>query len=54
VDLEALKAALKEHLTLKTETRCKGHMAPSETWLIATFDGEVVAEVLIASEEAES
>jgi hypothetical protein len=50
MDLEELKDALKAHLKLKMETRCGGHMAPIQEWLIVMFDDQPIAEVMVSQE----
>ena len=42
---------LKSGLQLKMESRCDGHMAPTEAWLVVMFDNESIAEVKIGSDE---
>ena len=46
-----LKNLLKSNLELKVEKRCKGHMAPDETYLEVYFAGEKINEVKILHEE---
>lgn len=46
-----IKNLLKDHLELKVERRCAGHMAPDETWLEVYFDDEKIKEVKILHEE---
>jgi predicted acetyltransferase len=48
---EELKQFLKDNLRLEIEQRCKGHMCPDETWLIVSFDNEIVDSIKIRHEE---
>jgi hypothetical protein len=48
---EIVKGILKDHLELKVERRCAGHMAPDETWLEVYFGNEKIKEVKILHEE---